>query len=277
METKDWDNYKSYEFIKNKVKHNHKVDEIEYFNLNGAGKINEKQNSNLSGGYGDQNKTNKQNSNLSGGYDKLSDTIWGFNEEPSWDNFYFDNYEDKIIKINDNNIEGIYGGDEKSHLINKIILGCDFIETIFIYESFIKNLERYDIEYWCYKNKLNYKQMLNVIAKRDEIIESLASCNFKINYNAPRLNHTLSDENLNYIQRIKNCIKAGYKNHTATWNVDKNNYIDDNKKINIKIIDNELIKYNPKHIVFNKKMYFAQEINKGIKQYSLMAKKICII
>jgi hypothetical protein len=164
----------------------------------------------------------------------------------------------------------MWGMGETSPMVNKLILGCDFIECIYMYEAFIKNLHRNDIEYWCYKNQMDYKNMLGVVAKRDEIIETLASCNFKFNYDAPRLTHNIDDKNLNYIQCIKRCIRTGYKNHTATWDPDRNNYIDDNKKIVVKVTSG-LTKFKPNHIVYPRKAF---KFEKNNKQYELRANMI---
>lgn len=222
IETRGWDSYKNYEYKKNVVKHKHEIERIEVFDHTFPEKLSKREeNGKASSNDTSEPQIETDQNQIEGGYYNGLDDIFKFGGEK--DGF---GGGDDVGRLSD----AMWGFAEDNYQINKIILGCDFIETLFLYDAFLKNINRTDIEYWCYKNKIDYKGMLDVVSKRDEIIETLASCNFKINYDAPRINTTLSDSNLDYIQRIKSCIKAGYRNHTATWDPDRNAYIDDNKK-----------------------------------------------
>lgn len=215
-----------------------------------------------------------------GGYKSDSDS--GFDSDSGSDSD--SDYE--IPDFVEGNFEHTYeGGVEHSHYdndaknlakINKILLGSDFIETIFIFEAFKKNIANADIAHWCFKNGLDYKNILEVIKMRDEFIEGFVTAGLPLNNTDEKISNSLETKNLNYIQRMKKCIKAGYKNHSATWDHGLNSYVDDNKKIKIRI-ESELAKVKPNNIYFNKKSINAIAMGdpkNSIKQYFINTKLI---
>jgi HrpA-like RNA helicase len=151
-----------------------------------------------------------------------------------------------------------FGFDDKTNLLNKIVIGCDFTECLFILNKFydvVKN-DIKNVENWCNENGFNYSKLLTVIKVRDEIIESLCANHLNIHYNKYNLfaESNLTPERLDYIQRIKNCVKIGYCYYTASWDNEKSMYIDDQKHVPINVIS-KLVKVprnlKPKKITFS--------------------------
>ncbi len=157
--------------------------------------------------------------------------------------------------------------DKELTYYNKFFIADDFIETIFIWEDFLDQLEIMKkklsinhIKKWCLNNGLNYDGLLGVIAVRDSIIEyfiqSIGLNPFWNGIDVPRHTYNLRKifqtniyMGLEEVKKIKQCIYEGFRLNTATWDENKQNYILDNTHEKI-ILTSDIIHPLPAHSTF---------------------------
>lgn len=150
--------------------------------------------------------------------------------------------------------------DEEASLFQHIIIGDDFIEYLFIWSEFMKQLDKHkgkkfnNIIKWVEDNNLLYDGLIEVVSLRDIYIESFISNGLNPYYNGLSLkkgSFNLIDilnkninEGINEIIKIKKCIYEGYRMNTATYNSISQIYIMDWKKVPI-IVSSNVIKPLP--------------------------------
>lgn len=173
---------------------------------------------------------------------------------------------DKIY--NDNEIDNYNYNKLKSRLF----ISCELIDFLLFFYKFKEIIEKYKtniekIEEFCNENKINYKELLNLLELREEIIKDLS---FNMNLNPYYNNHinlnnlinmynqknNIFMEAIEEVIKIKKCIYEGYKLNIAKYNDNTNQYISlyNNKPINIQsyLIKNLPILNNGKNFEINK-------------------------
>lgn len=149
---------------------------------------------------------------------------------------------------------------EQVALYNKIVFADEFIEYLFIWLMFMnvveeqskkKNPDLDKIKKWVEDHNLKYDGLLDVASRRDELIESFVNLGYNPFWNGLGLKrgsynlinilrHNLED-GIEEIKKIKRCIYEGYRMNMATYNSIINKYVMDYKKVEIDIVDSQLI------------------------------------
>lgn len=151
---------------------------------------------------------------------------------------------------------------------NKFFIADDFIESVFIWEDFMdqveimkKKLSINHVKNWCKEHGLLYDGFLYIIEVRDDIIAAfIQSIGLDPFYNAsniPRHQYSLRKFfqlnvylGLVEIRKLKKCIYEGFRLNMATWNDEMKSYILDVTHEKIKILS-DVIKPIPAHETFS--------------------------
>jgi HrpA-like RNA helicase len=152
--------------------------------------------------------------------------------------------------------------EEQLLFYDRIFMADDFIQCIFIWIDFInqiklmkKKLSINYIEQWCKDNGLVYEGMLQIIERRDSIIESFIQTiglnpfynELKLkNYDLQQIFQTDFSMGIGEIGKLKNCIYEGFRLNTATWNADRLSYFMDSTHSKIKVYS-DAVKALPSH------------------------------
>lgn len=143
---------------------------------------------------------------------------------------------------------------------NKVLIADEFIDLIFIWNEFIKELSRIEkmlkneskkkfsmnyIKKWCYENNIIYSGILDVIHTRDEMIEGFISIGInpywnglKLEKGTYKLDEILKnnlEDGIEEIKKIKKCILDGFRLNMSRWNKFNNSYEMINRPININV------------------------------------------
>jgi HrpA-like RNA helicase len=150
---------------------------------------------------------------------------------------------------------------------NKFFVADDFIESVFIWEDFMdqveimkKKLSINHVKNWCKEHGLIYDGFLYIIETRDDIISSfIQSIGLDPFWNGagiPRHQYSLRKffqtnvyMGLEEIRKLKRCIYEGFRLNMATWNGEKKAYILDGCHEKIKV-SSDVIKPIPPHETF---------------------------
>lgn len=139
-------------------------------------------------------------------------------------------------------------------LKTRLLISCEFIDFLLFFKQFekicetTKNIQK--IEEWCLSHKVKYKEILNIVRIKDEIITNMIQkMNLNPYLNSNNLLELLNNEKLystnefiDEIKKIKNCMYEGLKLNIATFDDTKNEYIsNDNGSI---IITNSYLTKN---------------------------------
>jgi HrpA-like RNA helicase len=196
----------------------------------------------------------------------------------------------KSFNIQFNNI---YNDDEIDNynynkLKTRLFISCEFIDFLLFFYKFKLIMDKYKsnitkIIEFCDDNKVNYKELLNLLELREEIIKDML---FNMNLNPYHNSHInlfnlinmynnnekLFIEGIEEIINIKKCIYNGYKLNVAQYNNQTNNYISlyNNMPINLNsyLIKNLPIFNNGQNFDNNKPEYILYS-NLTIKKNSL--------
>ena len=120
----------------------------------------------------------------------------------------------------------------------KILVGCEMLEMLLIYQRFTANVSKKSINEmkdWCFKKGLNFAQLCSITEFIDEVYWVMLD---KLKINAVRANDDSADlyqvlkragdientELVDAVIRLKKCIYEGYKNNLLTWNEDLNSF-----------------------------------------------------
>jgi HrpA-like RNA helicase len=132
--------------------------------------------------------------------------------------------------------DDMYQGDQKCDYTNfnklkaKLVIGCEFIEMLLIYQRFCSRANLTIIKHreWCFEKGLNYRTLLKVTESIDEIYWQVLE-QMKINpvkdqnqyseiyQTLKRFNGTNRDL-IDHVIAFKNCIYEGFKNNILIWN-----------------------------------------------------------
>jgi len=150
------------------------------------------------------------------------------------------------------------------------ILFCDeFIESLYIFESYVKAISKYKypslIKKWCYDNAIEYTKLNLVYLEREIIIEELLIAGIDIFYNHEKslIYQNTQDTFIEAIINIKKCLYEGLKCNLLIYDSNSNKYktlngveievtsnilsnVVQNKLINMKIIKEEI---KPKFLI----------------------------
>jgi HrpA-like RNA helicase len=107
-----------------------------------------------------------------------------------------DSYEDEMYKF-------------------KTVICDDFIEPIFIFRSFMKNIQ--NAENWCSEHKIRYETMIEILKIRDDIIEQFMGLGIDVFYGDSILDSIEKDFMTNLVN-LKQCIYEGFKMNLVEWN-----------------------------------------------------------
>jgi HrpA-like RNA helicase len=183
--------------------------------------------------------------------------------------------------------------DENYDFYHRIVIGDSFIDLLFIWYLFSeeigrginKNISEHKIEEWCKLYKLKYTGILQVIAFRDDLIESFISIGLNPYYNG--LNISQYDYNLLHIFRgslsdgvdeitkIKKCIYEGYKFNLCVWNNNLKRYILQHKNVPIFVKSNvihrmgdDAVQTNPNFIILSNIMFKQSFMDENIYEFT---------
>lgn len=151
---------------------------------------------------------------------------------------------------------------------NKFFIADDFIQTVFIWEEFMEQIEIMKkklsiahIKTWCADNGLVYEGLLKIIETRDDIIaafiqgagldpyaNSLGGLGER--YSIRKIFASNIYMGIEEIRKLKRCIYEGYRLNTATWNQNKLAYVLDACHEKIKV-QSDIIKPIPPHATFS--------------------------
>ena len=181
----------------------------------------------------------------------------------------FKSFNIQFNKIyNDNEIDNY----NYNKLKTRLFISCELIDFLIFFYKFKDIVDKYKmdinkIEEFCNENKINYKELLNLLELREEIIKDL-SFNMNLNpyfnnhinlinlLNMYHKNNNLFTESIEEIIKIKKCIYEGYKLNVAKYDNNKNSYISlyNNQPINIQsyLVKNLPILNNGKNFDINK-------------------------
>jgi HrpA-like RNA helicase len=150
---------------------------------------------------------------------------------------------------------------------NKFFVADDFIESVFIWEDFMdqveimkKKLSINHVKNWCMEHGLVYDGFLYIIESRDNIIasfiQSIGLDPFWNGAGIPRHQYSLRKffqtnvfMGLEEIRKLKRCIYEGFKLNMATWDGERKAYILDGCHEKIKV-SSDVIKPIPPHETF---------------------------
>lgn len=124
--------------------------------------------------------------------------------------------------------------DSYNKLKAKLLIGCEFIEMLLIYQKFLhraNTLTISDLSDWCLKKGLNFRVLINVTESIDEVYWTMVE-RLKINpiksdhddiYQILRRAGPINDRELvESVSLIKKCIHTGFRHNRLVW--DGNNY-----------------------------------------------------
>tara|TARA_A100001015_G_scaffold90573_1_gene100865 strand:- start:354 stop:2678 length:2325 start_codon:yes stop_codon:yes gene_type:complete len=167
------------------------------------------------------------------------------------------------------------------HYYNKFFIADDFIETVFIWEDFMENIEimkkKLSINYitkWCTDNGLHYEGLLSVISIRDEIIasfiQSIGLDPFHTETGVNRYDYSLKKifqksvfQGMEEVKKIKRCIYEGFRLNVASWDNDRNAYIMEVNKQKVRV-ESDVVKPIIEHKEFKQRHPFkiiCREVN----------------
>ena len=179
-----------------------------------------------------------------------------------------------------------------------ILIGCDFIKHIFIYNDFLTQLNISkklksikNVKKWCDSNNLSYEALLEIIDLRDKIhislIQDIGLNPYKNgmglkNYSLYKLCKQDIKIAIEQIKIIKTCLYEGYRLNTLIWNDDIRSYIStSNNKVFITNIltkklpnINGIIQNRPKILITDAFIIIQNRLN---GMYSLKANNISIM
>ena len=200
-------------------------------------------------------------------------------------------YRNKYVPMN-----VLSDNKETSDMHYRFLFSDDFIEYLFIWDSYIRMLDsqspsNIDIdaaEKWCKNNNLIYEGILAVTKIRDEMIESFINLGYNPFWNGESLQRgeynlvTMLKKDINSgmeeIVKIKNCIYEGYRLNTATYNSILGKYVLDYRKIPIDLINSKLISIEgerPLKILTSHVVLSPNIFNPGL--YSFVAGDISVL
>jgi len=197
-------------------------------------------------------------------------------------NSKFKSFNTQFNKIyNDNEIDNY----NYNKLKTRLFISCEFIDFLLFFYKFKIIIDKYKtninkIIEFCDENKINYKELLNLLELREEIIKDML---FNMNLNPYTNNHInlfelvnmynkddkIFTEGIEEIIKIKKCIYEGYKLNVAQYNTKNNSYISLYNKMPINI-NSYLIKNLP---IFNNGKNFDNNKPEYIIYSSLTIKK----
>lgn len=176
---------------------------------------------------------------------------------------------------------------------HKIIIGDSFIDLLFVWYLFSqeigkcvdKKVSEKHMEEWCKLHKVKYTGILQVIAFRDDLIESFIAIDLNPYYNG--LGVDQSDYNLLNIfkeslsdgiieiTKIKKCIYEGYKFNLCVWNNNLKRYILQHKNIPIFVKSNvidrmgdDAVQINPNFIILSDIMFKQSFIDENMYEFT---------
>jgi HrpA-like RNA helicase len=126
-----------------------------------------------------------------------------------------------------------------SRLRAKLLIGCEMLELLLIYQRFYTNaaiMKISDLKRWCLAKGLNYWKLCKLAEVIDEVYWQMVE-QLKINPVAQDM-HTIdlyqtlkrsngvdNTEMIDAVIKLKKCIYEGYKNNLLTWSDSKNSYM----------------------------------------------------
>lgn len=183
--------------------------------------------------------------------------------------------------------------DENYNFYHKIVIGDTFIDLLFIWYLFTekigkcidKNISESNLEEWCKTNKVKYNGILEVIAFRDDLIESFIAIGLNPYYNGLNVSQdsynllyifkNSLDDGLKEITKIKKCIYEGYKFNLCVWNNNLKRFILQHKNIPIFVKSNAIdrmgddaIQTNPNFIILSDIVFKQSFIDENIYEFT---------
>jgi len=121
----------------------------------------------------------------------------------------------------------------------RIIIGSNFIESLFLLNAFKKKLmEDYmtipKLKEWCSKMRINFGGILELLKIRDDLLHKLVSLGFIIETQSFIIDKFEKKEFNPYLIKMKRCVYEGFKNNLAYYNKeDSYYYTKENLKIRV--------------------------------------------
>jgi len=173
-----------------------------------------------------------------------------------------------------------------------LLIADDFIYSLVVFNEFYNFITASSnvkfgtnlIQQWCLDRGLQYQKFIKMLEIRDNLIFELARVGFNpfqfqdslgslINlYKADR-NRKNTDDLVDYIKRIKQCIYEGYKLNIAKFNADDKKYYSEQNHIPLKITS-QLLTLLPKTIIYPS---VELKSSKFKNKYEFVVKKISIL
>ena len=121
------------------------------------------------------------------------------------------------------------GSTDEYYYKYKLLICDEFIESLFIFESFINIIMKYKdvelVEMWCMDNCLNFSELQTVYYNRESIIDELLASGIDILYNNEfRIIHQDEIKFMESLINIKKCIYEGLKNNIIIYDEDTKFY-----------------------------------------------------
>lgn len=157
--------------------------------------------------------------------------------------------------------------EESLKYYNKFFIADDFIETVFIWEDFMdqieimkKKLSINHVKNWAEENGILYLGLLQVIEQRDALLEVLIQSVGldpyynglgikKDKYSLRNIMQINISGGMKEIRKLKRCIYEGFRLNTASWNDERRSYILDTTHEKIKV-KSDIIQPLPEHNSF---------------------------
>jgi HrpA-like RNA helicase len=193
--------------------------------------------------------------------------------------------------------------DKEYEFYYKMVIGDQMVEYIFIWELYSEFLDEMmasvkkkasaskpynfkldKVEEWCDANKLRYDGLNQVVALRDEIIESFIASGLnpywnglgieKGQYNLLDMFRNNLDEAVAEIKKLKKCILDGYRFNLAVWDDSSKKYILNHRNIPVYVRSNVMSRMgddaeqtNANYIILSDIMLKESFKNKGMYEF----------
>ena len=190
--------------------------------------------------------------------------------------------------------------DTEYEFYYKIVIADEMIEYILVWEYWSEFLNGIIIEMnkkpgqsafyikmmqqWCVDHKLTYEGLMQVVATRDEIIESFISMGLNPYYNSLGIDKgsynllNMFRESLgdftDEVRKIKKCIIDGYRFNLCIWDDSTKKYILHYRSIPVSIRSNvntrmgdDAVQTNPNYLILSNIMMRESQKNKGMYEF----------
>jgi HrpA-like RNA helicase len=190
--------------------------------------------------------------------------------------------------------------DAEYEFYYKIVIADEMVEYILVWEYWSEFLNEIIIkmnkttgqsafytkmmQQWCVDHKLTYEGLMQVVATRDELIESFISMGInpyynglgidKGSYNLLNMFRESLEDFTDEVQKIKKCIMDGYRFNLCLWDDSTKKYILHYRSIPVSIRSNvntrmgdDAVQTNPNYLILSNIMMRESQKNKGMYEF----------